>query len=442
MIEFLDGRATLYAGDCLEILPQLAADSIDSCVTDPPYHLASIVKRFGADGAAPAKSNGATGVYRRASQGFMGRTWDGGDVAFRPDTWISVLRVLKPGAHMLAFGAPKNFHRLACAIEDAGFEIRDCIMWMFGSGFPKSHDTAQSIEKLLTIGKARRPDRDLGGLSRHRFSGDIEGGLIANTGGKVELTTPQAQLWEGWGTALKPAYEPIIMARKPLGERTIAKNVLIHGTGGININDCRVGYTGENDDDLAAFGSPNGRWPANVIHDGSEEVIAAFPQSAGALADVKGTEPSTPFGAVYGTINRAGSGMRARKDTGSAARFFYSAKAKSEDRIGSKHPTVKPIELMRYLVRLVTPKGGIVIDPFAGTGTLGEAAYIEGASSVLIEAEPEYLDDIRRRMKLVLAGPEERANAIRVAKGHVSSPGPLFDGLEAANDNQAREEAA
>ena len=169
----------LRHGDCLSVLADMPENSIDAVVTDPPYEL-----------------------------GFMGKSWDASGVAFSADTWRLVWRVLKPGAHMVAFGAPKNYHRLACAIEDAGFEIRDSLMWVFGTGFPKSYDTAQGIEKLLTTGKARRPDRDLG-LSRDRFSGSVEGKLISDTGGKLPLTTDAAREWQGWGTALKPAYEQI-----------------------------------------------------------------------------------------------------------------------------------------------------------------------------------------------------------------------------------------
>jgi site-specific DNA-methyltransferase (adenine-specific) len=357
---FLNGKVTLHRGDCLEVLPLLEANSIDSCVTDPPYHLTSIVKRFGSTNAAPCQ-HGTDGAYARASKGFMGKQWDGGDVAFQPETWAEVLRVLKPGAHLLAFSGTRTYHRMACAIEDAGFEIRDQIQWLFGSGFPKSHN-----------------------------------------------------LGNGLGTALKPANEPICLARKPLSESSIAANVLKHGTGGINVDGCRVGVDGGTTrSHQAAYAESGwrtghkieelntGRWPANLIHDGSEEVLAGFPETGnGHWAD-----KSIGFG------ERDYNGPGLHGDSGSAARFFYTAKADADDRLGSKHPTVKPIDLIQYLCRLVTPLGGTCLDPFSGTGTLGEAAFREGFKAILIEREEEYQSDIVKRMGLCLSGPEERRAA-------------------------------
>jgi DNA modification methylase len=434
---FLDGKVILHRGDCLEVLPLLEENSIDSCVTDPPYHLISIVKRFGKENSAPINNRdeqeGRQGPYHRASKGFMGKQWDGGDVAFRPETWAEVLRVLKPGAHLIAFSGTRTYHRMACAIEDAGFEIRDQIGWCYGSGFPKSHNVAQSIEKHITTGKSRRPDRDLGGLSRNRFSGDIEGGLIANTGGHIPLTRAEAIQFEGWGTALKPAWEPCVLARKPLSESSIAANVLKHGTGGINVDGCRVGIDDVSDpsrqqrqqsnrvtweggeqsrfkaDHVQPLYSAKGRWPANLILDGSEEVLAGFPE-------LKGGSPTGPrerkrkahkLDECIGYSNAP----EFYDGDGSAARFFYTAKADADDRLGSKHPTVKPIDLIQYLCRLVTPLGGNCLDPFAGTGTLGEAAFREGFQAILIEREEEYQADIVKRMGLCLSGPEERRAA-------------------------------
>lgn len=408
---FLGGRVTLYAGDCLAVLDTLPENSIDACVTDPPYHLASIVKRFGKEGSAPVKvgdvnaSNDLKAAYARASAGFMGKQWDGGDVAFRVDTWAKVLRVLKPGAHLVAFGAPKNYHRLACAIEDAGFEIRDSLMWLFGSGFPKSHN----------------------------LDGD----------------------WEGWGSALKPAFEPIVFARKPLSEKTIIANVLRWGTGALNIDGCRVQGGGASSprgsskldtdanegwmrpwmNDRAEVARREaaamdrleklGRWPANIAHDGSDEVLAAFP----AQTSVTGKRsPRSQAAEVVGTawlVNNHTSVEHT--DSGSAARFFYSAKADKQDRIGSKHPTIKPIDLMQWLCRLITPPKGCVLDLFAGTGTTGEAAWREGFSAVLIEREEEYRADIERRMRLCLAGPDERSRESIKARGNEAFPGPLFN---------------
>jgi DNA modification methylase len=381
---------TLHPGDCLDVLAQLAEHSVDSCVTDPPYHLTSIVKRFGAENAAPAKV-GKTGAYARASAGFMGKQWDGGDVAFRPETWAAVFRVLKPGGHLIAFSGTRTYHRMAVAIEDAGFEIRDQIGWAYGSGFPKSHN-----------------------------------------------------IGDGWGTALKPAWEPVVLARKPL-IGTVAANVQEHGTGAVNIDACRIGTDGGTrgatagpsngilgdglNGDFGKLVPGLGRWPANLIHDGSAEVIEAFPAEAGAFAPVRGHEPSNIVNNVYGARNRPGGVFHG--DSGSAARFFYTAKADADDRIGSKHPTVKPVDLMQWLVRLVTPAGGLVLDPFAGTGTTGEAAFREGMRAVLIEREAEYQDDIRRRMKLALSGPDERRRESIKAKTKDAPAdlGPLFGGV-------------
>lgn len=404
----------LYPGECTAALAGMDAASVDSCVTDPPYHLTSIVKRFGADNAAPAKS-GKTGAYKRASAGFMGKQWDGGDVAFRVETWLAVWRVLKPGAHLVAFSGTRTYHRMVCAIEDAGFEIRDQIGWAYGSGFPKSHN--------------QRGD------------------------------------WQGWGTALKPAWEPVVLARKPL-IGTVAANIAEHGTGALNIDGCRVEFAGTNDAAAAAAAAAvgfaasrargtstqsnsigkesrdgtntydpfalKGRWPANIIHDGSEEVVGAFPdtgQSGVAVQRNGGGQKigNTVYSGSGGGIIRPDAGFA---DGGSAARFFYTAKADADDRLGSKHPTVKPIDLMQWLVRLVTPPGGLVLDPFAGTGTTGEAAFREGMRAVLIEREPEYQADIRRRMSLVLGGPEERQRESIKARGLTADAGPLFGGSD------------
>lgn len=386
--ETIADKITLHPGDCLTVLATMADDSADSCVTDPPYHLSSIVKRFGAENAAPAKA-GKTGAYKRASAGFMGKKWDGGDIAFRTDVWEQVFRVLKPGAHLVAFSGTRTYHRMACAIEDAGFEVRDQIGWAYGSGFPKSHNQ----------------------------KGD----------------------WQGWGTALKPAWEPIVLARKPL-VGTVAANIAAHGTGALNIDGCRVtgestvrtnhGGTGDpsqwrtgNGSDFQS-GSTQGRWPANIVHDGSDEVVGAFPDTT-----VNGQGPTRGASGASGIYSPKGAGpVRDRRETehGSAARFFYTAKADADDRLGSKHPTVKPLDLMQWLVRLVTPPGGLVLDPFAGTGTTGEAAFREGMRAVLIEREPEYQSDIRRRMSLALGGPEERKRESIKASGKTADAGPLF----------------
>lgn len=326
----------LLHGDCLERLRELPDCSVDACVTDPPYGLS-----------------------------FMGKAWDY-DVP-SAEVWREVLRVLKPGGHLLAFAGTRTQHRMAVQIEDAGFEIRDLIAWVYGSGFPKSRN----------------------------LSGD----------------------WRGWGTALKPALEPITVARKPLGG-TVAANVLRHGTGEINVDGCRVGSeerwnpaagnkAGGNSLNMSAVGMPQdaagriaaGRWPANLIHDGSEEAVGCFPMTGPSKVQVR--NQAERIGQVAKGAERARTGLMGHNDNGgSAARFFYCAKASKADRgEGNAHPTVKPTELMRYLCRLVTPPGGVVLDPFMGSGSTGKAAVLEGFRFIGIEREAEYLEIARRRIQ-------------------------------------------
>ena len=404
------GRVTLHVGDCLDVLASLPENSVDAIVTDPPYGLA-----------------------------FMGKAWDAPDnVAFRKETWAAALRVLKPGGHILAFSGTRTYHRMACAIEDAGFEIRDMTAWVYGQGFPKSMDVSKAIDKAAG---AERTEK-LGPKPGHEeFANRATKGHLAKTGSnegwqrpwmthedaddssfKFAPATDAARQWEGWGTALKPSLEPVCVGRKPLSEKTVAANVLRWGTGALNIDasrvatdaavdDPRLGGKGDWSSDKTAQNvyeggyagvrvrsSSLGRWPANLIHDGSPEVLEAFPDSAGQQGDVRGTEPSGVTNGIFGEFaGRVAS--PARKDSGSAARFFYCAKASKADRAGSKHPTVKPIALMRYLARLVTPPGGVVLDPFAGTGTTGAAALAEGFPVILIEREAEYAADIARRFE-------------------------------------------
>ncbi|HRY90436.1 MAG TPA: site-specific DNA-methyltransferase [Rubrivivax sp.] len=386
------GVFALHHGDCLDVLRGLADASVDSVVTDPPYGLA-----------------------------FMGKKWDY-DVP-KAEVWAECLRVLKPGGHMVAFGGTRTYHRLACAIEDGGFEIRDQIGWAFGSGFPKSHNG------------------------------------------------------EWGGTALKPAWEPICLARKAL-IGTVEANWAEHGTGALNIDGCRVPF-GEGDTtasaasagkgagratanaDAPAYGkgmggvvaAPHdlGRWPANLIHDGSDEVLAAFPQAPGQQGDVSDTAPSAKTSNVYGAMARVGEASQdsdnggvvgfkmkpgaRRLDSGSAARFFYCAKASKKDRDegceglpqrvigtwggddddlspgkkstvprGNTHPTVKPTDLMRYLCSLVTPPGGLVLDPFAGSGSTGKGAALAGLHFVGVERELAYVDIAERRIATAYFG--------------------------------------
>jgi hypothetical protein len=335
----------IYTGDCLDVLKTLPADSVDAIVTDPPYGLS-----------------------------FMGKRWDY-DVPSEA-IWRECLRVLKPGGHLLAFAGTRTQHRMAVRIEDAGFEIRDIIAWVYGSGFPKSLDVSKAIDKAAGAeggcGPMKRGGERLARLEDGKRDGE---GRWGNETGRDPFTylpaTPAAQQWAGWGTALKPALEPITVARKPL-IGTVAENVLAHGTGALNVDGCRVEgappsvpqpvfnsptgrtygmKTGEGRN--GEMSQAAGRWPANLIHDGSDEVV-------GLLND--------------------------------AARFFYCAKASKRDRDeGNNHPTVKPTDLMRYLCRLVTPPGGTVLDPFMGSGSTGKAAMLEGFDFIGIERDPEYV---------------------------------------------------
>lgn len=487
--EFLDGRVVLKPGDCRDRLKELADNGLDACVCDPPYALVSIVKRFGSADAAPATpKEGRAGAYARASAGFMGKQWDTGETAFAVEFWQEVFRVLKPGGFVVAFSGTRTYHRMAVAIEDAGFEVRDQAAWMYGTGFPKSHDVRKGIEQhrfqewldLNPVVRERyarlnqwAKERDRSGTSKglrarieaafRRRAGIIgevvgtqtiandmrnSGHLNAGKGEEREAyarevsesVLPEALEWDGWGTALKPAWEPICMARKPcavpdasgvLRAATVAENVLHWGTGALNIRACKIDaekvtgwggkaagggtWTAENSGltkDGAARPS-EGRFPANIITDGSPEVFAMFPEAAGGGPVSNRASPKSK--GIYGDFKGEEARFSGFGDLGSAARFFYSAKADGEDRLGSKHPTVKPVDLMRWLVRLVCRRGGTVIDPFAGTGTTGAAAYWEGCSAILCEREEEYQADIAKRMKLILAGPEEKKRARTVA---------------------------
>jgi site-specific DNA-methyltransferase (adenine-specific) len=385
----------LINGDCIEEMKTLISDGVqvDSVVCDPPYEI-----------------------------GFMGKGWDSTGIAFQKETWELVFQLLKPGGHLLAFSASRTYHRMAVAIEDSGFEIRDQIMWLYGSGFPKSLNIGKSVDKKLgnkreVVGKGYYGA--VGG-----FGNTFDGNGTASSEWKTTKgyasraewkTTKGNSEWEGWGTTLKPAHEPVVMARKPISEKTVTENVLKHGTGGINIDGCRI-----ETDDLKTFKrksfawegkslydeqeykpSEKGRFPANIIHDGSDEVVNNFPiTKSGALS--KGHKQGKGmFGKIGGDKITGNYG----NDKGSASRFFYCAKvAKKERNIGqptdgkNNHPTVKPIKLMEYLCRLVTPKGGIVLDPFMGSGTTIMAAKNGGFKYIGIEKEKEYFEIANSRI--------------------------------------------
>lgn len=377
------GNATLYLGDCRHVMRWIQDASVDAIVTDPPYGLS-----------------------------FMGNHWDY-DVP-NADLWRECLRVIKPGGHLLAFAGTRTQHRMAAAIEDARFEIRDMIAWVYGSGFPKSLDVSKAIDRAA--GAERALTRE-GTVKRDGYGGDWDTGSSNSRPRFDNPATDAARQWQGWGTALKPAFEPITVARKPFSN-TVAANVLKHGTGAINIDGCRV----ETDDNLnggtyaavstsdgvsqsmagpldnaigRAFVQPSGRWPANLIHDGSAEVVGVFPTT-------KSGKDKNP--AKTSTSGFTGNGVRSEDvnygDAGSASRFFYSAKATRADRDDDNvHPTVKPTDLMRYLCRLVTPPGGIVLDPFLGSGSTGKAAGEEGFAFVGIEREEKYFDIACQRIE-------------------------------------------
>lgn len=382
----------IIQGDCLEELKKLEENSIDAIVTDPPYGLS-----------------------------FMGKKWDY-DVPSQ-EIWSECLRVLKPGGYLLSFAGTRTQHRMAVRIEDAGFEIRDMIAWIYGSGFPKSLNIGKAVDKLQ--GNEREEITDNPNHRRLQETGTMVG--EPHTGnGKITKGTSE---WEGWGTALKPALEPITVARKPLSEKNVALNCLKWGVGGINIDGCRVGTEirvdsakrkqGPYSDDRTwstSYTPPrvepkeySGRFPANLIHDGSVEVLSLFPMTKGGGSQRgsrkwKGEDGEGGFGGWAGKVST--DHYVSRDDgTGSAARFFYCAKASKSERNrgceelgGNKHCTVKPIALMEYLVKLVSREGSLVLDPFAGSGSTGIACQNLGRDFILIEREPQYVEIIKARL--------------------------------------------
>jgi len=377
----------LHLGDCIASMRAMLDASVDSIVTDPPYEL-----------------------------GFMGKTWDASGIANSIEMWTEALRVLKPGGYLLAFSGSRTYHRMVCAIEDAGFEIRDQIMWVYGSGFPKSLDVSKAIDKAVGGVREKIPPKSVIGHQRNIGNRRPYMDDPNHMTDSDEPATDAARQWQGWGTALKPAHEPIVIARKPL-IGTVAANVLAHGTGALNIDGCRVEggirplverdhqYRPENvnlpSGSRAVGVTTEGRWPANLIHDGSDEVLAAFPQAPGQMAKASTSDTQRAGQNVYGMMARGSNGAPPRAELDkSAARFFYTAKASKADRgEGNVHPTVKPTDLMAYLVRLVTPPGGTVLDPFAGSGSTGKACMREGVNFIGCELSPEYLAIARARIE-------------------------------------------
>ena len=382
-IHYQDDRVTLYAGNCLDVMKGLDDQSVDAIVTDPPYEL-----------------------------GFMGKSWDASGIAFNVDVWREPLRVLKPGGHLLAFSGSRTYHRMAVAIEDAGFEIRDQIQWIYGSGFPKSMDVSKQIDKAA--GSQREV---VSGVTDRREDGTTYGlghsGIITSK----DAITDDAKTWQGWGTALKPAHEPIVLARKPL-IGTVANNVLTHGTGALNIDGTRVGDEGRvntpaHNVDGSGWGMrPNiepsqviGRWPANVIHDGSDEALHYFGEPARFFYCAKTSKRDRNEGLE--DFEAVDSAEMVDRVAGSAGMNSPRAGAGRTSGAKNHHPTVKPTELMRYLVRMITPPQGVVLDPFLGSGSTGKAAMYEGNRFIGIELTEEYLPIALARIQFAKNEPLE-----------------------------------
>jgi len=426
----------LINSECLEAMRQMPDNSIDSIVTDPPYGLS-----------------------------FMGKKWDYEVPSI--DIWKEALRVLKPGGYLLSFAGTRTQHRMACNIEDAGFEIRDMIAWVYGSGFPKSHNIGKAVDKLQGNEREVVGEQKLMGTTRRMKGGNFNDFGGEDTADIVNLTKDTSE-YEGWGTALKPALEPITVARKPLSEKTVVKNVLKWGTGGINIDECRVG--GKLDGDPNRFSKTDGGWgvkefhnepvvrsegrfPANLIHDGSEEVVSGFPdsKSTGGSGEKFNIENRNVFSKGLQPKPKHGKNGLGLGDSGSNARFFYCAKASQSERnegceeleekfapkgnnIGrdmsnlknhlggmqssqmkNNHPTVKPIKLMQYLVRLVTPMGGTVLDPFMGSGSTGIACRLEGFGFIGIEMDEGYYEIANKRINCKISDEKE---IIKIGSDH------------------------
>lgn len=412
--EQINQKHSLVLGDSLEKLKEIPSNSIDSIVTDPPYEL-----------------------------GFMGKKWDSSGIAYNVELWKECLRVLKPGGHLLAFGGTRTYHRMTCAIEDAGFEIRDCIQWIYGQGFPKSHNIAKAINKAAGVEFKEVAATGVGFMNSENDGYNNTIHQLEQTGNSTE----EAEQWGGWGTALKPANEPIVVARKPLSEKTIAANVLMYGTGAINVDASRVGGphlrsdegSGRGIDDknekvygkgiggIVSKGNEAGRWPANILFD--EETAKILDKQSGNRPGMASQNDLVETPSEYFGANKKPGHREGYNDNGGASRFFYVAKPSVKEReaglenfngtfsptmgngIGGKehdpqtarkkkniHPTVKPIALMSWLVKLVTPPDGTVLDPFMGSGTTGIAAIQEGFFFIGIEMDKSYIDIANARI--------------------------------------------
>ena len=388
----MNNNFKIINGNSLIVLDSIKPNSIDAIITDPPYEL-----------------------------GFMGKKWDSTGIAYNVQLWEKALRVLKPGGYLLAFGGTRTYHRIACAIEDAGFEIRDCIMWLYGSGFPKSHNIGLAIDKKNGI------ESEVVGSGKSGTSSRAYQSEEKTTAGGYDIKKATNE-WNGWGTALKPAYEPVIMARKPV-EGSATDNILKYGTGGINIDECRVGndkisthnapkgtFAGgepNRGSDTSSYKEHEGRWPSNVIHDGSDEVTKDMPKNVATNPKELGD-----YGFCFDEGKRSNKQMsHGYEDSSSVSRYFYCAKASGKDRdegldliINSDniHPTVKPVELMQYLVRLVAPKNATILDIFNGSGSTGKAVAFENRERnanykyIGIELDPQYCKISEARIEYAL----------------------------------------
>jgi len=462
----------IICGDCLEMLKEIPDNSIDAVVTDPPYALGFMGKEWDTFDKSQFGRKGLEGKNDlKVKKNFeilpRYKNWNG-YYEFSFNWAKEVLRVLKPGGYLLSFGGTRTYHRMVCGLEDAGFEIRDCIMWVFSTGFPKSLNIAKSIDRLLKEGKASLNsigDNSKGALGYHKLN--FEQGYRPKDYTNVErrqyeITEDIAKKWEGWGTALKPAYEPIVVARKPLSEKNVAMNVLKWGTGGINIDACRVGQEkviihhapagtfagGEpNRGSIKNYYTSQGRFPTNVVLECiCDEVIEGKHTNLECpcymLDKQSGVSKSNirmPTNKYYKAVNTWAAGkdltIRGYNDSGGASRFFYCAKASRKERdmglenlplkkgggmkgtedqslltgsgnvrnnlIRNNHPTVKPLRLLEYLVKLITPPGGLVLDPFCGSGTTCLACKKLGFNFIGIEKEAEYVEIARARINAV-----------------------------------------